>query len=245
MNQTNAYVTTPDLRTLDLKQLEPHFPMVKRIAKHLADKLPAHIQFEDLLQAGVIGLMEAVSRFDPSHGTSVEQYAGLRVRGAMVDMIRSHEWLPRSTQAKIKKVKAAILQIENETGRHATDAEVAMHIGLSLDEYHELLQDMAASELFHYAKENEDLDAILHPDNEEIEVKIAREEMKHKLSMHIAALPEKEQYVLSFYYQEELTFQEIADIMGLTESRICQLHRQALMRLHARFEQTITYGETV
>ncbi len=240
MSEVEHYERVSKFTHNKVNVLAPYLPLVKRLAKRLADKLPSHIQFQDLSQAGVIGLMEALTRFDASLGTTVEQYACTRIRGAMLDFVRSQEWLPRAAQKNIKKIKAAIMCIEQETGRHAQDHEVAEKLNMPLTEYHQNLQAMAASEVFHYAKETEDLDTFLNQSEPDLDAQVEQAQLKDTLSKHLKQLPEKEQLVLSFYYKEELTFQEIGDILKVSESRICQLHRQALLRLHTYFEEQPT-----
>lgn len=213
--------------------------LVKRIAHHLAARLPSSVEIDDLMQSGMIGLLEAASNFDPGRGASFETYAGIRIRGAMLDDIRKHDWTPRSVHHKYRKVTEAIHEIEAEFGRAAEPAEVADRLGISIDDYHKILSDSASSRLFSL---DETLDEPnLHrpppaaktatPDEE-----LFRSQFQDNLAEAIQRLPERERLVLSLYYEQELNLKEIGRVLDVSESRICQIHGQAVMRLRAAAE---------
>jgi len=219
--------------------VESHATLVKRIAYHLMSRLPASVQVDDLIQAGMIGLIEASRKFDPEQGASFQTYAGIRIRGAMLDEIRRTDWTPRSVHRKAREVAEAVRKIENEKGRDARDVEVAEAMGLGLEEYHKILQDATGCRIFSfedpgnageegYVSNSRDLNQPL--DN------LQNEDFKEGLAEAIKGLPERERLVMALYYDEELNLREIGEILGVSESRVCQIHGQALIRLRARME---------
>ena len=219
--------------------VESHATLVKRIAYHLMSRLPASVQVDDLIQAGMIGLIEASRKFDPEQGASFQTYAGIRIRGAMLDEIRRTDWTPRSVHRKAREVAEAVRKIENEKGRDARDVEVAEAMGLELEEYHKILQDATGCRIFSfedpgnageegYSSNSRDL-------NQPLET-LQKEDFKKGLAEAIKGLPERERLVMALYYDEELNLREIGEILGVSESRVCQIHGQALIRLRARME---------
>ena len=211
-----------------------HAGLVKRIAYHLAARLPSSVDVEDLIQAGSLGLLEAARNYQGDRGASFETYAGIRIRGAMLDELRRGDWAPRSLHRRAREVEAAMRAIEQETGREARDVDVAERLGLSLDEYHEAVTGAARSQVLSTDAfdEGEGYDAVAEggdPDQE-----LAREEFQRELARAIASLPERERLVMSMYYERELNLKEIGLVLGVTESRVCQIHGQALVRLRAR-----------
>ena len=238
----NAAKVTVDFKTSN-ELVEQHEQLVKRIAFHLMSRLPASVQADDLIQAGMIGLIEASRKFDPEQGASFETYAGIRIRGAMLDEIRRTDWTPRSVHRKAREVAEAVRQIENEKGRDARDVEVAEAMGLELDEYHKILQDATGCRIFSY----EDPGTIgeegcapqdRHP-NQPLE-NLQNSDFKQGLAQEIKGLPERERLVMALYYDEELNLREIGEILGVSESRVCQIHGQALIRLRARMGDWLT-----
>lgn len=210
--------------------------LVKRIAYHLIARLPANIELNDLMQTGMIGLLEAANNFDSSRGASFETYAGIRIRGAMLDEVRKHDWTPRSVHQKHRQVAEMVRTIEGESGRVAEGHEVAARLGLSLQEYHDILRDTAGCRLFSldetlddpgYGRElpKSDLDT---PDQA-----FDQDELRTEVADAIRKLPEREQMVMSLYYERELNLKEIGEILGVSESRVCQIHGQALIRVRA------------
>ncbi len=214
-----------------------HEPLVKRIAYHLMSRLPASVQADDLVQAGMIGLIEASRKFDPEQGASFETYAGIRIRGAMLDEIRRTDWTPRSVHRKAREVAEAVRKIENEKGRDARDVEVAKVMGLELNEYHKILQDATGCRIFSYEDPGtlgeENFAQQLRQPNQPLE-NLQKSDFKVGLADAIKGLPERERLVMALYYDEELNLREIGDILGVSESRVCQIHGQALIRLRAR-----------
>ena len=214
-----------------------HEPLVKRIAYHLMSRLPASVQADDLVQAGMIGLIEASRKFDPEQGASFETYAGIRIRGAMLDEIRRTDWTPRSVHRKAREVAEAVRKIENEKGRDALDVEVAKVMGLELNEYHKILQDATGCRIFSYEDPGtlgeENFAQQARQPNQPLE-NLQKSDFKVGLADAIKGLPERERLVMALYYDEELNLREIGDILGVSESRVCQIHGQALIRLRAR-----------
>lgn len=212
-------------------------PLVKRIAYHLMNRLPPSVQADDLIQAGMIGLLEASKNYDPAQGASFETYAGIRIRGAMLDEIRRSDWTPRSVHRKARQVAEAMREIENREGRDARDQEVADALGMSLTDYHQILQDASGCRIFSL----DELTALgeLEPHAHQCAIKgpydgLQQAAFKKALVEAIAGLPERERLVIAMYYDEELNLREIGQVLGVSESRVCQIHSQAAMRLRAR-----------
>jgi RNA polymerase sigma factor for flagellar operon FliA len=212
-------------------------PLVKRIAHHLLLRMPSSVQVDDLVQSGMIGLLEAARKYDLSKGASFETYAGIRIRGAMLDEIRKGDWAPRSVHRKTRQVADAIKAVEMRTGTDARDQDVAAELEMSLEDYHAILQDASGSRLFSF-------DDMLEGDDSMIE-KVAGEVpnpleglqndmFRGELAAAIATLPEREQLVLALYYDEELNLKEIGQVLGVSESRVSQIHTQAALRLRSR-----------
>jgi RNA polymerase sigma factor for flagellar operon FliA len=225
------------------KLVVEHEPLVKRIAFHLMSRLPASVQVDDLIQAGMIGLIEASRKFDPEQGASFETYAGIRIRGAMLDEIRRTDWTPRSVHRKAREVAEAVRKIENEKGRDARDVEVAKAMGLELDEYHKILQDATGCRIFSFedpGSVGEDGLAQTHRQPNQPLENLQNCDFKQGLAGAIKGLPERERLVMALYYDEELNLREIGEILGVSESRVCQIHGQALIRLRARMEKWLT-----
>jgi RNA polymerase sigma factor for flagellar operon FliA len=214
-----------------------HAPLVKRIAYHLMSRLPPSVQADDLIQSGMIGLLEAARNYDATQGASFETYAGIRIRGAMLDEIRKCDWAPRSLHRKVRQVAEVVREIEAAHSRDAKDSEVAEKLGITLAAYHQILQDASGHKVFSV----EDLVAGAESVSEGMCESIAgpleeleRGEFKSGLSRAISGLPEREQLVMSLYYDEEMNLREIGAVLGVSESRVCQIHGQALLRLKAR-----------
>ncbi|MCP5327974.1 MAG: RNA polymerase sigma factor FliA [Sinobacteraceae bacterium] len=208
-----------------------HAELVKRIAYHLVGRLPPSVDVDDLIQAGMLGLLEAAQHFTTGRGASFETYAGIRIRGAMIDALRKLDWAPRSVHRKARGVAQAIHDIERETGGEARDIDVAARMGLSIDEYHRIVQDSASCQLASLDDDHaaEYGDESLDPFRETVD-----ERFRRALADAIQDLPERERLVMSLYYQDELNLKEIGLVLKVTESRVCQLHGQAVARLKAR-----------
>ena len=237
MNKAHAYARHQDQNAL----IERHALLVKRIGLHLMTRLPSSVQLDDLLQAGMIGLLDAARNYDGSKGASFETYAGIRIRGAMIDEIRRGDWVPRSVHRNTRRISEAIDVVEQQHGRDAKDAEVAAQLGVSLDEYHSMLNEAACGRVVGI----EDLgvsDDVLsgEPEDDEDSNKafsgLAKERFQQALAEGISHLPEREALVLSLYYDEEMNLKEIGQILSVSESRVSQIHSQAMHRLRARMK---------
>ncbi|HWU76146.1 MAG TPA: RNA polymerase sigma factor FliA [Rhodanobacter sp.] len=215
-----------------------HAPLVRRIAYHVMGRLPASVDVGDLIQAGMIGLLEASRNFAHDRGASFETYAGIRIRGAMLDELRRTDWTPRSVHRKTREVAEVVRQIETETGAEADDAEVMRRLGISAEEYHQVLADAACVRLLSLtAADDHEEGSVLDVADENglsPHEDIEREGMREALAKAIDGLPEREKLVMSLYYEEELNLKEIGAVLGVSESRICQIHGQAVIRLRAR-----------
>jgi len=209
-----------------------HAELVKRIAYHLAGRLPASVEVNDLIQAGMLGLLEAASHYAADRGASFETYAGIRIRGAMIDALRKLDWAPRSVHRRAREAAAAMRQIEVEHGREARDAEVAERMGVTIEQYHRVMHDASSCQL---ASLDEGPTATDVADRSADPLQQAQSgEFREALAAAIAGLPERERLVMSMYYDDELNLKEIGAVLKVTESRVCQLHGQALVRLKAR-----------
>lgn len=217
-----------------------HGELVKRIAYHVVSRLPAHIDVDDLIQAGMIGLLNAAQNFAPTKGANFETYAGIRIRGAMLDEARRANWTPRSTFRNAKQVSRAIRAIESRTGRDAKGHEVAAALGVSIDEYHRMVESAASSRVLSYEQLAGDPErAAMLPDAPEDgpEEMLEEEQFREALAQAIASLPERERLVLSLYYDQELNLREIGAVLEVSESRVCQIHGQAVLRVRARLDK--------
>jgi RNA polymerase sigma factor FliA len=214
-----------------------HAELVKRIAYHLAGRLPASVEVADLIQAGMLGLLEAAAHYTADRGASFETYAGIRIRGAMLDALRKLDWAPRSVHRKARAAAAAIREIEAEFGREARDSEIADRMGVSLTDYHRIAQDAASCRVASLDETNGDEDALvgrLEDETADPFLDATEEGFRVALAAAIKELPERERLVMSLYYDDELNLKEIGAVLKVTESRVCQLHGQALVRLKAR-----------
>jgi len=244
MNELAMYTSIQRDGEVTEDLINRYVPLVKRIAYHLMTRLPPSVQVDDLIQSGMIGLLEAARNYDAGQGASFETYAGIRIRGAMLDEIRKGDWAPRSVHRKARMVAEAVRAIENDTGRDARDQEVAERLGIPLEEYYQTLQDASGCRLLSFEEMGIDEDAIMVSSNLSDTAQtpfdgLQREDFKRCLSEAIAGLPERERLVLALYYDEELNLREIGAVIGVSESRVSQIHSQALIRLQARLGQWI------
>lgn len=226
---TNKYPSQDEL-------ISDNVGLVKRIAHHLAARLPATVDIDDLLQAGMIGLLEAASNFDASRGASFDTYAGIRIRGSMLDEVRKLDWTPRSVHSKHRQVAEAMRAIEADTGRPARGQAIAEHLDISIDDYHSILRDSAGCQLFSLDEAmDERLSGRDAPESptETPDRNLDQAQMREGLADAIQRLPERERMVLSLYYERELNLKEIGAVLGVSESRVCQIHGQALIRLRS------------
>ncbi|RTL57795.1 MAG: RNA polymerase sigma factor FliA [Rhodocyclaceae bacterium] len=224
---------------LDRSQLVTQYaPLVKRIAFHLMAKLPASVQVDDLIQNGMLGLLDAMGRYEEGLGAQFETYAVQRIRGAMLDGLRENDWLPRGVRREMRRVEAAIQKLEHEHGRQPSETELSSCLGMSLDEYQKLLLEARGHQLVYLedlsGEDGDDyLDRSLSSANPDPLAVLEDAGMKAALVQAIAALPEREKLMMALYYEQDLNLREIGEVMGVTESRVCQLHSQAVARLRA------------
>jgi RNA polymerase sigma factor for flagellar operon FliA len=231
MTGVSAYSQRPSARETEALVMR-HAELVKRIAYHLAGRLPASVEVDDLIQAGMLGLLEAAANYSEGRGASFETYAGIRIRGAMLDGLRKLDWAPRSVHRKARAVAKAIREIESEIGREARDVEVADRMGMKLSDYHRIVEDSAGCQISSLTTEEGEItltDSSADPFRDVVD-----EDFRAALTDAIAGLPERERLVMSLYYDDELNLKEIGAALRVSESRICQIHGQALVRLQAR-----------
>lgn len=225
---------------IDKDQLVQRFtPLVKRIAYHLMARLPSSVQVEDLIQNGMIGLLDAINRFEPGMGAQFETYAAQRVRGSMLDGLRDNDWLPRSMRRDFRRIETAISQLEQAQGRPPNEKELADALGMPLGEYQKMLQDARGHQLISFEDlvdntEESYLERHLADNKNNPSLILEDENLRQLLVQGIDKLPEREKLMMALYYEQDLNLREIGDIMGVTESRVCQLHSQAVARLRVR-----------
>ncbi|MGO1247143.1 MAG: RNA polymerase sigma factor FliA [Oceanisphaera sp.] len=233
VNKAKAYA-----RQQQSQLIERHAGLVRRIAYHLLARLPDSVLVDDLIQSGMVGLLEATRNFDASKGASFETFAGIRIRGAMLDEMRRGDWVPRSVHKNSRQVADAIAEIQAREGRNATDREVADELKVSLDAYYAMLRDTSNGKILDMDEFETGIDAHVevghYSDNPFDDM--AKQRFQTSLSQHIKTLPEREAMVLSLYYDEELNLKEIGDVLDVSESRVSQIHSQAMHRLRAKLK---------
>jgi len=216
--------------------LTEHMPLVKRLAHQMKAKLPPSVEVDDLVQAGMMGLLDAINRYEENHGAQFETYAVLRIRGAMLDELRSSDWMPRSTRANMRKVEQAMAALQQQLGRPPTESEVAKSLKLSLADYQDLLGDSGGHQLVYYEDFHDDeggdsfLDRHAVDDADPLK-SLLDTDFRQTVIDAIDALPPREKMLMGLYYEEELNLKEIGAVMGVSESRVSQLHTQAVARL--------------
>lgn len=217
--------------------VDRYSPLVKRIAHHLQARLPSSVQVDDLIQAGVIGLLEASRNYDASKGASFETYAGIRIRGAMIDEVRRGDWAPRSVHRNGRRIQEAMGRLRKRLGRDASDQELAAELEVSLEELRVMSQDSLSTRLFSFedlAGEDERPDDHIPSDSPSPAQEVQGESLRVHLAQAISSLPERERLVLALYYDEELNLKEIGLVLGVSESRVSQIHSQAALRLRSK-----------
>lgn len=226
-------------------------PLIKYIAHRLAIRLPSHISINDLISAGVIGLMDALTKFDPGKKVEFKTYAEFRIRGAMIDELRSMDWVPRSVRQKATQIERTINQLEKKKGRSVEDEEIASEIGISLDAYYEMMKDLhglspldmdEVQKRFPRLSLEEILDSLVDSEENDPFHQYSLKELKKVLARAIDDLSSRERMVISLYYFEELTLKEIGEALNLTESRICQIHTKGVLKLRARLKRYLEDG---
>jgi RNA polymerase sigma factor for flagellar operon FliA len=223
--------------------VDQHAGLVKRIAYHLMNRLPPNVQADDLIQAGMLGLLEASRNYDPTQGASFETYAGIRIRGAMLDEIRRSDWTPRSVHRKARMVAEAMREIENSEGRDARDVEVAEALEMSLEEYHQILRDSTGCRIFsldELTAVSDGFPVAREGSSDTPFDGLQKDAFKKALAEAIAGLPDRERLVIAMYYDDEMNLREIGHVLGVSESRVCQIHSQATLRLRSRLTEWLS-----
>jgi RNA polymerase sigma factor for flagellar operon FliA len=223
--------------------LTAHMPLVKRLAHHMKAKLPPSVEVDDLIQAGMIGLLDAISRYEETHGAQFETYAVLRIRGAMLDELRNSDWLPRSMRQNMRKIETAMATLQQRLGHPPTESEVAKMLKLSLADYQEMLADGGGHQLVYYEDFHDDdgndsfLDRYASDESADPLRSLLDGDFRQAVIDAIDMLPAREKMLMGLYYEEELNLKEIGAVMGVSESRVSQLHTQAVARLRASLRE--------
>jgi RNA polymerase sigma factor FliA len=217
-------------------------PLVARLAQHRMASVPASVEIDDLIQAGMMGLLDAAGRYQPSNGAQFQTYAVQRIRGAMTDELRECDYLPRDVRRKLRQVEATISRLEQQTGRAATEAEVASSLDISLADYQRLLQNAGGYRIVSYddfSRDDEDsfLERYAVDHAADPLAMLEERSLRETLVAGIERLPEREKTVMGLYYEQELSLREIGQVLGVTESRVCQIHTQAVARLRATLKE--------
>jgi RNA polymerase sigma factor for flagellar operon FliA len=224
--------------TQDLDALvRKHADLVKRIAYHLAGRLPPQVEVDDLIQAGMMGLLEAAQNYSSGRGASFETFAGIRIRGAMLDALRKLDWAPRSVHRKARAAATALREVEATRGSEASETDVAAHMGISVGEYQRIIQNALGCQLLRLNDSDDGEGSALDrlaDDAPDPESSALGDSLRQAVIEAIQKLPERERLVLSLYYEQELNLKEIGAVLKVTESRVCQLHGQALLRVKAQ-----------
>ncbi len=223
-----------------------HLPQIKYIAQRISTKLPSHVELNDLISAGVLGLLDAIEKFDPLRGVKFKTYAELRIKGAILDSLRNLDWAPRSLRKKSKDLEKVYRELEQRLGRPANDKEVCDEMEISLEEYYELIDQIKGLNLGSFQElaphdEEKNSEPLVRyvPDAPQMDPFFVfhKSEIRNILGGAIDALPKKERLVVSLYYYDELTMKEIGKVLGVNESRVSQLHTKAMLRLRTKLRR--------
>jgi RNA polymerase sigma factor for flagellar operon FliA len=226
--------------------IRQYTPLIKYIASRIAMRLPPNVALDDLVSAGVIGLIDAIDKYDPGRNTQFKTYAEFRIKGAILDELRSLDWVPRSVRKKFHRIEAAYAKLQKHHGRPAQDDEVAAELGIGLEEFHRLLEASrsvsllsldGAGSLAANLSRDDVVDVLAAAQQEDPAEAMGLSELRDEVAKAIESLPPKERHVVSLYYYEELTMKEIGEVMGYTESRISQMHTKAMFRLRAKLRE--------
>lgn len=226
-------------------QLRQYSPLVRRLAHHMIAKLPPSVELDDLIQVGMIGLTEAIARYEPSQGVQFETFASQRIRGAMIDELRDGDWMSRGSRKSQKDIEQAVHRLQQKLHRAPRESEIAVEMGLSLTEYQSLLAKVRGIQLVYledisggYGDDEEGfLDRHVGDHEADPSAVLTDQRMRMALVEAIKTLPEREQYIMSMYYEHDMNLKEIAAVLGVTESRICQLHSQSIARLRTKLRE--------
>jgi len=218
--------------------LKEYAPLVKRIAHHMMLKLPGSVEVDDLIQSGMMGLLDAAGRYDELRGAQFETYAAQRIRGAMLDELRGADWLPRSMRRDMRRIETAISRLQQKLGKMPNETEIARELEVSLLEYQQMLQESRGAQLFYYedfhGEGDEDFFDRFTTDNDSNPLELLQDEhFREALIQAIERLPERERQMMGMHYEQDMNLREIGEVMGVSESRVCQLHSQAVARLRA------------
>jgi RNA polymerase sigma factor FliA len=223
--------------------LKQYSPLVRRLAHQMIAKLPANVELDDLIQVGMIGLSDALTRFDAGQGVQFETFATQRIRGAMLDELRGNDWMSRGDRRSQRSIETAVHKLEQKLGRQPSESEIAREMGLTLGEYQELLGKVRGTQLIYLEDMNGDegdddyLDRHIADTEASPLARLEDQRMREALVEAIKNLPEREQYVMSMYYEHDMNLKEIAAVLKVTESRVCQLHSQSIARLRAKLRE--------
>jgi RNA polymerase sigma factor for flagellar operon FliA len=223
--------------------LKQYSPLVRRLAHQMIAKLPANVEIDDLIQVGMIGLSDALTRFDVAQGVQFETFATQRIRGAMLDELRGSDWMSRGDRRHQRTIEAAVHKLEQRLGRAPSEGEIAAELGMKLTDYQELLGKVRGTQLVYLEDMSGDdgdedfLDRHVADTEANPLARLSDRKMREALVKAIENLPEREQYVMSMYYEHDMNLKEIAAVLGVTESRVCQLHSQSIARLRARLRE--------
>ena len=234
MNEASVYAQSQ--RECMDNLVEDYLHLVKKIGLHLVAKLPDTVELDDLLQVGMIGLIQARESYDASQGASFTTYAGIRIKGAMLDEVRRNDWIPRSAQQKIKQVGNAIKQVEARLARPASSMEIAEELNITLAEYQVIASELACCRMTSL----DDFETEIEGEGEDPFSQLEGDGFKQALADAIYVLPEKEQLMMSLYYSDELNLKEIGEVLGVSESRVSQIHGQALARVRAHMSTWVS-----
>ena len=226
---------------LDLNSmLKQYSSLVRRLAHQMIAKLPANVELDDLIQVGMIGLTDALSRFDAAQGVQFETFATQRIRGAMLDELRGNDWMSRGSRRQQREIETAVHRLEPKLGRAPVESEIAAEMGLALGDYQELLGKVRGTQLVYLEDmsgdegDNDYLDRHVGDETSNPLAQLQDQRMREALVAAIKSLPEREQYVMSMYYEHDMNLKEIAAVLKVTESRVCQLHSQCVARLRVK-----------
>ena len=221
--------------------IKQYQPLVRKLAHYMMAKLPASVEVDDLIQVGLIGLADALSRYEASQGVQFETFATQRIRGAMLDELRGNDWMSRGSRKSQKDIETTMRRLEHRLGRSPVESEIAAEMGLTLTDYQNLLNKVRGTQLVYLedmSRSNEDDDNFLDrhvADTDADPMNMLRDQrLRHSLVAAIKSLPEREQYIMSMYYEQDMNLKEIAAVLDVTESRVCQLHSQSIARLRAK-----------
>lgn len=237
MNGATMYANVSASKQSQTELVEQHATLVKRIAYHLIARLPHTVEVDDLIQAGMIGLLDAAQNYNASQGASFETYAGIRIRGAMLDEMRRNDWAPRSVHRKAREIAEVMQTLEQELGRDATDSEVAKVLGISIEDYQQQLHDASGHQVFSLDTFSDSDETQAQPITSTLAGPvdcIESSDFQLALAEAIKSLPERERLMMGLYYNEELNLKEIGEVLGVSESRVCQIHSQTIIRLRSK-----------